>query len=685
VQSAAAGTGRRRLAYGFRNSADGELWLVYDFGGGTFDAAVIQLRDGLFRVVNHGGDRHLGGKLLDWAVVTETFVPALLREHPLEDFQRGNPRWRAAFAKLKMAAENAKIRLSRDVEAEVCIDPLCIDAKGERVVFEYELKQAEVERLLDPLVTRSLNICKRVLAEKRLGPGDVARVLLVGGSTLTPALRRRLSDPKDGLGIPLEYSIDPMTIVARGAALFAATQRLETATAPVATGTLRLQLEYEPVGCDPAPLVGGKVLVEAGQDLTGYTIEFVAAEAQPPRRTGRIRLASKGAFVTNLWAEKGRVHTFLIELRDSEGRLAPTEPDRLTYTLGAVATNPPLTHSLGVATASNEMDVFLAKGTSLPAGKRKVHRTAFLVRKGQAGDVLRLPVVEGENVRRADRNRLIGTLLIAADQLDRDLPALTEIEISIEIDTSRLLNARAYIPLLDKEFDQVIRFDQGAVDLDRLTGEIAEEKRRLSRLRRQAEELGNPSALRVLRRVDEERLLHELDADPAAGRGDADAADKCQSRLIDLKSAVDAAEFALETPALLEKLQSEWADLQALVQAHGDGNDKQRAEVLQGEVRQARAAQDPDVLNGTLKGVRRLAAELNWQQPGYLLLVLNYLDRERGTMRDQAQAGRLLERAQRARRAGDWAGLRDALQQLIGLPPPEKRGLARGHGGATYA
>src|SRR5262249_6837462 len=59
------------LAHGFDDTGEGALWLVYDLGGGTFDAAVIQLRDGLFRVVNHGGDHHLGGKLLDWAIVDE--------------------------------------------------------------------------------------------------------------------------------------------------------------------------------------------------------------------------------------------------------------------------------------------------------------------------------------------------------------------------------------------------------------------------------------------------------------------------------------------------------------------------------------------------------------------------------------------------------------------------------------
>jgi molecular chaperone DnaK len=675
------------LAYGFDDASEGVLWLVYDLGGGTFDAAVIQLREGLFRVVNHGGDRHLGGKLLDWAIVNELLVPALLREHALPDFHRGNLQWRAAFAKLKLAAESAKIRLSREDDVEIAIDPLCVDPAGDRVCFQYDLKRADVERLLEPLVVRSLNICKRVLAEKKLGPADVAKVLLVGGPTQTPALRQMLSDPRVGLSIPLELGIDPMTIVAKGAALFASTQRLEDAApSAAAAGTYRLQLEYQPVGTDPEPIVGGRVLAEQdGHDFTGYTVEFVGAEAHPPRRTGQIRLASRGTFMTNLWSEKGRASTYLIELRDPEGRLLTATPDRITCTLGALPTDPPLTHSLGLATADNEMDVFLAKGTSLPARKRRVHRTAQFVRKGQSGDVIRLPVIEGENLRRADRNRLIGTLVIRADELPRDLPALSEVEISIEVDASRLLSARAYVPLLDREFDQVIRFDRGEPDVTKLRKEVEAEKRRLAGVRAQARELGNEGANLALLRIDQERLLADLDSALASAATDADAADKCQSRLLDLKSAVDEVEAALEMPALLEKANSEWGQLGEVLAVSGDSDDKQQAEALGRDLEQARASPDYDVLWRAVKNIEKFAAHLRWRQPPFLRWLLSYLEDLRGAMHDTHRAAQLFARAAQAEAAGDHTALRAALQQLIGLLPPEKRGQVPGYGGSTVS
>ena len=123
------------MAYGFQSKSDKVFWLVYDFGGGTFDAAVVSIRDGVIQVVNHGGDNHLGGKLIDWEIVDQLLVPALLKERKLSDFRRGNPKWLKAFAKLKGKAEEAKIQISNNESAPVTIDFLCNDDKGEPISF----------------------------------------------------------------------------------------------------------------------------------------------------------------------------------------------------------------------------------------------------------------------------------------------------------------------------------------------------------------------------------------------------------------------------------------------------------------------------------------------------------------------------------------------------------------------
>jgi hypothetical protein len=97
---------------------------------------------------------------------------------------------------------------------------------GDPLEFIYELRKSDFERLARPLIIRSINICKKVLLDKRLGVGDIEKVLMVGGTSLIPSLREMLLDTNEGLGIELDSSIYPMTVVAQGAARFACTHSI---------------------------------------------------------------------------------------------------------------------------------------------------------------------------------------------------------------------------------------------------------------------------------------------------------------------------------------------------------------------------------------------------------------------------------------------------------------------------
>src|SRR4029077_14121215 len=132
---------------------------------------------------------------------------------------------------------------------------------------------------------------------------------------------------------------------------FAGTQRVELA--PVAVGKYTIDLEYQPVGADTTPPVGGRVVAWDSADLSGFTIEFVNAESRPPWRSGRLALAPNGAFVTSVWAEKGKQNKFAIELYDESDTKRGTMPDRFTYVVGAANSETQLIHSVGIALANN--------------------------------------------------------------------------------------------------------------------------------------------------------------------------------------------------------------------------------------------------------------------------------------------------------------------------------------------
>lgn len=661
------------LAYSFQRDEDNIYRLVFDLGGGTFDASVVHIRDGEFDIINHRGDNFLGGKLIDWAIVEQLLIPALLQQYSLPGFGRGEPTWAQAIAKLKAAAENAKIELSSAESALIDISdpPLCTDSRGNPVEFVHELHAADVDRLTEPFVARAINICRAALRERQLAPEKIDRVLLVGGPTLMPYLRRRLAE---GLGIELDVTQDPMTVVARGAAIFAGTQRLpaEPLRDDVA---YTVDLEYKPIGSDPEPVVGGVVQGPPGRSLDGFTIEFVNAEARPPWGSGKLVLPAAGSFITTLRAEPERRNIYEIVLADSTGTRERIQPAELTYTLGIVAPAATLTHSIGVELAGNEVSWLLAKGTRIPDRGREILRSTVRLTRGQSGGLLRIPILEGEHSR-ADRNRRVGSLEILADQVARDIPRNSEIELEIRIDASRLVTTRAYVPILDEEFEAFHDLTtESAPDPAELRQALNAEQERLDALRADARRTSDPAALALLEGLDDERVFDQLADDVASTEnGDADAASTAGKRMLDLRATLDDVEHALEWPSLVEWANRVLHDAPGLIEEYGDAQDRRRHELLAADVRRALAGRDVAHLRTLVDELTGHVAMVVDRKTGAVEMArFTQLVEKRRELSDQDLAARLIADGQRAVDSNDIERLRTLNRQLLDLLPAEDR------------
>jgi len=427
------------------------------------------------------------------------------------------------------------------------------------------------------------------------------------------------------------------------------------------------------MGPDTEPVVGGRVVPAEGQDLSGFTIEFVNAEVSPAWRSGKLGLAPNGGFMTTLWAEKGRTNVFLIELCDASGTRRPTAPDRFPYTPAVVATDLPLIHSLSVALANNEVERFVDKGTPLPARGMRFLRTAFEVRQGQAGDVIRIPVVEGEN-KRADRNRHIGMLEVRAEQVKRSIPAGSEVEVTIIIDESRLVRAKAYIPILDEEFEVLLHLgSEKGPDPANLRREAEREKARLDKVRQEAQQTGDAPAQQALERIDRERMVHDVESQLDAAGVDPDAADKCEKRLLDLRVAVDEVEDCLEWPSLVAEAKRVMAEGNRIVNEQGDHNDRRDFQKVEAEAKSALDSRDPDLLRQRVEAIRALVLRLLDRKGILQVIFFQQLRDMKPQMRDQVEADQLISRGLQAMNRQDIEGLRAINRQLAALlpsPPP---------------
>ncbi len=186
------------LAYGLEQLTDGYV-AVYDFGGGTFDISILNIKGGVFEVIATNGDTHLGGDDLDQAIVAELL--AGLPEAARSD--------RELWNRARAAAEAAKHRLTTAESAKIRLET----AAG---AVERRLSRADFERLAAPIVERTIECCGRALADAKLVPAAIDAVVLVGGSTRSPIVRRRVAEV---FGRDPFCTIDPDQVVALGAAV----------------------------------------------------------------------------------------------------------------------------------------------------------------------------------------------------------------------------------------------------------------------------------------------------------------------------------------------------------------------------------------------------------------------------------------------------------------------------------
>ena len=186
------------LAYGLNQLAEGKV-AVYDLGGGTFDISILNIKGGVFEVLATNGDTHLGGDDIDQALVD------WLLEGTAEALKADRHVWNSA----RHVAEEAKKRLSSVEETE-----LTLELPG--AVVRKTLTRAELERLAEPLVNRTLERCAMALKDAGLARGEVEAVVLVGGATRMPLVRRRVAEL---FGREALCSLDPDHVVALGAAV----------------------------------------------------------------------------------------------------------------------------------------------------------------------------------------------------------------------------------------------------------------------------------------------------------------------------------------------------------------------------------------------------------------------------------------------------------------------------------
>jgi molecular chaperone DnaK len=459
-----------------RNSAlkDGQF-LVYDLGGGTFDVAIVQSVGGTINVVGHGGINMLGGADFDRRVVNGIVRPWLMEQFDLPEDLQKDPTYQRVLRIAAFYAEKAKIELSAQPSTRISADETQISARdraGKEIYLDIPFDRPQLEELVFDQVERSIEACRDLLKENGYQPGDIDRVVFIGGPTRMPIVRSRVPEQ---LGIPGDLDSDPMTAVAFGAAIFAesrdwsggaVTAKPTRATAR-AGGSVKIEYGYPERTSDARIRI--RIRPQAEAQGKGYRLQI---DSDMGWTSGQLPLDGTSAVNDVPVARRGD-NDYRVMVFDQSGKaISDAETRIVVKRTDASSAGTPITHTIAAKVVTDEggipkntLDELVAKGQSIPASGTKDYRAASDLRGGDARG-LDFEVYQMEaGITDPALNLYVGSFRMEGTELELGdiIRRGDKVRVHWNLDENGLLNCALEVPSIGRRFDTGKMFtDQSA-------------------------------------------------------------------------------------------------------------------------------------------------------------------------------------------------------------------------------
>lgn len=468
------------MAYGLSTSIKNGQWLVFDFGGGTFDAALIKVEDGIMQVKDTEGDNYLGGKNLDYAIVDSIIIPYLKENYTIDGILADETTRNILRDAMKFYAEQAKNQLSFKQQADITsqLDEFGEDDEGEEIELDLVISDSELKAVLAPIFQKAIDITKGLLKRNGLKGADLDKLILVGGPTYSPVLRQML---RDQITPNVDTNIDPMTAVAKGAALFASGIDSDVKE-DVAVGTVTLTLSYEANSVQPMEFVTVQL---AKEECTGNIPDKLFVElvrSDNGWSSGKVEINEIGDVIECQLME-GKNNAFSVIAYDEKGTTIPCFPKEINIMQGIVVGNAVLPYNISIEIHDSGLDKDvvrslkgLEKNQQLPAiGTFNGLKTRNQLRPGIENDSIIIPIYQSEH--NADgtsaiHNDHVFDVIITGDEVGQLIPLGSDVDITIKVDRSQMLKLEAFFPIsgetVEKEVEIEARTVISTYDLEKL-------------------------------------------------------------------------------------------------------------------------------------------------------------------------------------------------------------------------
>lgn len=434
-------------------------WLVYDLGGGTFDVALIKIKDGEMKVIDHEGDNFLGGADFDNLIVEKIVIPHLNKNFQFADLENelksASGKYNHVYYRLIKLAEDAKISLSARTSAEIEVRDMK-DDNDEEIDISIDITRSEFEGMVKEYIDNTLDMIKKILVRNSLKPSDIQFTLMVGGSTYMPYVRKRVEEI---LQIPINCNIDPTTAIAIGAAYYAGTKEkaFEQEKSKKSVSGIKVRLAYQKNSQEDEEILAARI--DGSIDGLFYQI----TREDKGYDSGRKKLTAR--ISEDLPLLKNSYNFFRFAILDAQNNIVETDSELIGIAQGKYTfLGQPLSNDICLETDiepdletsvdETKFDLFFQKNTNLPQKRSKSYPLRKSIIKG-SDDKIVINVCEGAHTSTPQANITLGYLEIDGSKVSRDILRGAEIEVTIEMSESRDLKVTVYIPMSDQQFTEV--------------------------------------------------------------------------------------------------------------------------------------------------------------------------------------------------------------------------------------
>lgn len=672
-------------AYGLTAKNKDSFWCVFDFGGGTFDAALVKSEEGILSVKDTDGDNWLGGKNLDEAIVDQLIIPYLQETYAIESILEDTTKKEILRNAVKPFAEEAKIQLSFKDTHNILSnlgDLPFEDDNGEEPEIDITVTQKDMENVVAPIFQKAIDITKELLKRNNLKGSDLGALILVGGPTFSPILRRML---KEQITDKVDTSVDPMTVVAKGAALFASTITVSDEVKEETRDKTKLQLDikYEATTVELDEMINIKVLKEKTVGTFPEKVFVDVVRSDGAWSSGKKQIGEKASIVEVVLNE-GQSNSFDVNVYDEAGNKLECQPNQFSILqgIGGLDGMQVLPYHIGIAKYfhAEEKDLFepvkgLEKSKKVPAtGVRNGLKTRSAIRPGMASDFIRIPIYQGDHNAEGTNpvlNNLITEVIISGETLPKLLPEGSDVNITIKVDRSQIMQFIAEFPTIEHTEELKIEIKQTEPPTEEfLTKEISKAKRIAQKV----------NADDVAEKLDafEEQLENE--------KGSADGKMKILDGLRKELLKLDGAEKSAEYPKVEEELKEAFYELEDLIEKikRNADDDNLNISQIESHLEEYRKRVEHIVKEKDIKEAKELTREIG--QLDFELrnavtgnaMDVQYLRHINDTFnsyhwKDATKARQLVNQGLQMATNGNTSGIRNILIQIIGLMPDNEK------------